>query len=389
MTKVGIVISFAEDWIGGLNYYKNLINAVYSLPERNIEFVIFTNTNSKLENITEFSKLKIVRSRLFDRLSFLWLVRKSIMHFFRADPLFIQCLKSHQIDVLSHSGWLGKRSPIPTIGWIPDFQHIHLPMFFSKKNRQRRDAEFKRIGELCSKIILSSKDAQKDMHRFMPDSQHKTVVLNFAINPSLVKPDQKVVSLESLEGRYQFSRPYFLLPNQFWVHKNHQVVIEALHLLKQTKPSVLIIATGNTVDPRNPSHYEALIEDLASRGLKENFKSCGVVPSEDLYSLMRYAQAVINPSFFEGWSTSVEEAKVLGKRVILSDIPVHREQNPEYGVYFDPKNPAELAQLLAKYSVETEPVEIKSGRYEAAKENYQRFARAYQTLTEQVLNVSN
>ena len=43
---------------------------------------------------------------------------------------------------------------------------------------------------------------------------------------------------------------------------------------------------------------------------------------------MRQSVAVLQPSLFEGWSTTVEEAKSIGKTILLSDIPVHREQAP-------------------------------------------------------------
>jgi glycosyltransferase involved in cell wall biosynthesis len=61
---------------------------------------------------------------------------------------------------------------------------------------------------------------------------------------------------------------------------------------------------------------------------------------------MQHATALINPSLFEGWSTAVEEAKSIGKRIILSDISVHREQNPDGGIFFNPNNSTELANIL-------------------------------------------
>jgi hypothetical protein len=42
----------------------------------------------------------------------------------------------------------------------------------------------------------------------------------------------------------------------------------------------------------------------------------------------------------------VEDARALGKRLLLSDIPVHREQNPDGALYFDPHAPEQLADLL-------------------------------------------
>ena len=61
---------------------------------------------------------------------------------------------------------------------------------------------------------------------------------------------------------------------------------------------------------------------------------------------MRHAISVLNPSFFEGWSSSVEECKSLGKNMILSDIAVHREQDPPESIYFNPNNVKSLVDIL-------------------------------------------
>ena len=63
---------------------------------------------------------------------------------------------------------------------------------------------------------------------------------------------------------------------------------------------------------------------------------------------MRAAALIIQPSFFEGWSTSIEDSKALGRPLVCSDIPVHREQVPDALGFFDPMKPEILADLLAK-----------------------------------------
>src|SRR6185503_18248293 len=64
--------------------------------------------------------------------------------------------------------------------------------------------------------------------------------------------------------------------------------------------------------------------------------------------LMRRAAAVIQSSMFEGWSLLVEEARTLGKRIYLSDIAVHREQDPPDAVFFQVDNARTLADLIAR-----------------------------------------
>jgi glycosyltransferase involved in cell wall biosynthesis len=282
--------------------------------------------------------------------------------------------------VLSHSGWLGKDALIPTIGWIPDFQHIHLPEFFSKKEISIRNKHFHDLCRYCSTVIVSSFHAQTDLCRFAPDCRDKSEVLRFAA--ASIKPEMPLPSRTELEERYKFSGNYFLLPNQFWKHKNHLVVIEALGLLIREDKQVLVLATGNTEDYRHPQYFASLMSHAKDLAVLNNFRPLGLVPAHDLAALMRYATAIINPSFFEGWSTTVEESKSLGKRILLSDISVHREQNPPLAHFFSPNDAAVLAATL--WDVWNSPAQddakvIERARF-AADERQLDFAKKYQHI---------
>jgi glycosyltransferase involved in cell wall biosynthesis len=60
--------------------------------------------------------------------------------------------------------------------------------------------------------------------------------------------------------------------------------------------------------------------------------------------------ALINPSRFEGWSTTVEEAKSFGVPMILSDVDVHREQTSGGARYFGIDDSEMLADHLWEVS---------------------------------------
>ena len=94
---------------------------------------------------------------------------------------------------------------------------------------------------------------------------------------------------------------------------------------------------------------------LKKNSLGDNIKILGKIEYKYVLSLMKKSIAVINPSFFEGWSSTVEEAKSLGKKIILSDIEVHKEQNPKNSVYFDPKNEEILSKILENEFLNKEP----------------------------------
>jgi glycosyltransferase involved in cell wall biosynthesis len=107
-----------------------------------------------------------------------------------------------------------------------------------------------------------------------------------------------------------------------------------------------VLSTGDASDYRSPGYFKRFLQQRDEMGVAGSYRILGVVPFADLAGLLRHSVAVLNPSLFEGWSTTVEEAKSLGKRVLLSDIAVHREQAPERGVYFDPRRPEELAEAI-------------------------------------------
>ena len=97
----------------------------------------------------------------------------------------------------------------------------------------------------------------------------------------------------------------------------------------------------------------------------------------DVQALAEASLGYINPSFFEGWSTTVEEAKYRGKPILLSDLKVHREQAPRRGVFFDPNDPEDLAKKMWdmwQQPILNEDVDVLKRANEAA---LQKFAKDY------------
>jgi len=123
-------------------------------------------------------------------------------------------------------------------------------------------------------------------------------------------------------------------------------VIDALALTKAAHSDITVVCSGNTNDYRNPHYFNDLLFKVAKSGIHQQFIVLGAIPHSHIFALMRQSVGVIQPSKFEGWSTTVEETKSLGKGIILSDISVHREQNPPQAVYFAPDDPHALARAM-------------------------------------------
>ena len=350
MIRVGLALG--AGWLGSVNYYRNLLNATYSLPDRRIEPVLLIGERADPAILAGLPPLEVIRSRWLDQPSARWAVRKVWQQTLASDPFLDRFLRSRAIDVLSHSDFLGRKAHVPAICWIGDFQHRQQPQFFSRSERWYRDRDFKLQCRYATRIIVSSYDAQRALAAFSADAIEKSRVLQFVAQPNA---GADTTDLSTLQQRYGFAGPYFHVPNQFWAHKNHRLILDALAILKRRGESALVVSTGATEDYRQPKYFSGLMAYAHELELDDSFKTLGVIPYNDLIGLMVNSVALINPSRAEGWSTSVEEAKSLGKRIILSNIPVHVEQDPTDGVYVDTDDAASLADAMQEVRTTFDP----------------------------------
>ena len=83
---------------------------------------------------------------------------------------------------------------------------------------------------------------------------------------------------------------------------------------------------------------------------------------------MKNSYAIIQPSLFEGWSTVVEDAKALNKFIFLSDLNVHKEQNPKNASFFDATNEEDLVEKLMNVKPTYEPYDYTENRKQFAKD---------------------
>jgi glycosyltransferase involved in cell wall biosynthesis len=306
--------------------------------------------------------------------------RKAIARLLRRDLLMARFLEANRVDILSHTEGLGTRSSFPQVGWISDFQHLHKPEFFDPRELAQREKVFRGTVESSSLLLVSSQDAYRDLERFAPAAVGKCRVLRFT---SGYNETPEPLNAEYLKKKYGLAAPYFHLPNQFWAHKNHRMVVDALSILKSRGRPPLVISTGKTQDYRNPEYFGQLMSYVESQGVQAQFRVLGTVPYGDLCAIMRNSIAVMNPSRFEGWSTTVEEAKSFGKRVLLSDLAVHREQAPARGVFFPLDDAAALANLMAQSLAGYSPRDESDFEFqarEALPSRFRAFGQAYQDM---------
>ena len=122
---------------------------------------------------------------------------------------------------------------------------------------------------------------------------------------------------------------------------------------------------------------------VAEHRLESQIRILGFLDRNAQIQLYRGAAAVLQPSLFEGRSTSIEEARGLGKRLIVSDISPHREQCGEDARYFEKDSAEDLARAIETLWPELpdgyDPIAEAAGRRDAAKRT-ERFGQSLVAL---------
>lgn len=355
--RVAFTYISRRQWAGGYNYQLNLFAALARHCPGRIVPVLFAAASEPVAELAPFSTIsgvEVVQSEAFDRqhAGLAAAVVTGIDH--GASDAF----KERRIDVVfENARFFGWRLPIPALAWFPDFQHVKLPGLFSPFARFRRDLGFRAQIASGRSILLSSESALADFRTVYPGARNTVAVARFATEPS---PDLLAVDVAAAIAEHGLPRRFFYLPNQFWRHKNHPVVIEALTILKRRGLNVVVAASGSTEEPRKSDYFGGLMREVAERGIEAHFRYLGMIPLAHVYALLRSSLALINPSQFEGWSTTVEEAKSFGVPMILSDIPVHREQVGAGARYFGLDDAEMLAKHLAAASQSSETPAVRN-----------------------------
>lgn len=349
--RLGLPFNYDENWIGGAYYVQNLVSSFRLLPSGKQPDVFVLSHDRKSFNFIAHgsgygrctwvrpARLAEVDGGIFRKLRVLQ----------KVVPRLLQ--KKMKFDIIFP--FPIDRQAAETVCWIPDLQEKHLPHLFSKEELEQRDRQIRYFCDNFENILFSSETARKDFEKFYPNEKVKTHVVPFAVFNTRDRP----VEFGAIKRKYNLPERYFYCPNQFWIHKNHTVVLEALAKLRNDGVLVHMIFSGKEHDHRAPHHARYLKDRAKTLGLDDRTHFLGFLPRSEQAALLERAVAIVQPSLFEGWSTVIEDAKAISQFVIASDIAVNREQISQNVAFFDPKDARSLAAILMRY-VDEDPQRV-------------------------------
>jgi len=368
-TNVGFIINFnPSKWLGGFNYIKNLIFFLEKFKIKNINPVIITNNKNYFKKEYKLGKIDILETNIVSNNNFfIRVLGKMLIIIFGKNYFLEKFLTKNKIQAISHFEYTGKNSKVKSFVWFPDFQEIHFPKYFSLKSRLLRKFNLWMAATHSTKILISSNSVLDDIKKINKKAFRKSILIKHAINIPKIKIKK------DLHKKFGIKKKYFIVPNTYWVHKNHFVLLKAINFLKKNKKEInfQIVSTGYFFDHRNPQYTLSIKNYLESNKLINDFLILNIVPLGDLINLINNSIALINPSKSEGWSNSVEQGMALNKKIIVSKIKIHKEQNENNKfIFFSQNNYKQLAKILDKESKKVKV--IKNTCQPSITQNYQK-----------------
>ncbi len=343
MARLAFIYNPSDNWMGGINYYLSLFRQLNNeIDIDNDSVYIFTNESVDITALNSFQNLNVVRTRLLNSSGMVRQLYRATNKILGENTLIINLLKNYKIDVLSHAyipGWSG----IKCLPWIPDFQHSLLPEYFSNAEIEYRNLTFQKYLS-GDNFLVSSNSALKDAESFFK-VKGKAQIYRFLPNPIKEFDNEGYIDLCH---KHNIKKPFLFMPNQFWKHKNHLLCFKACLKAKESGNSFTLICSGVSSDYRHPEYQHELNSFIEESGLSKHIKRVGLVDRGVFNCLLKESEILINPSRFEGWSTTVEEGKALGKTMALSNLNVHKEQthNRENVGYFDVNNVDQCLDII-------------------------------------------
>lgn len=175
------------------------------------------------------------------------------------------------------------RIPIVTTVWdLAHRSHLEFPEVTTNRRFEYRDLNFAMASKKSICILVESETTKKRLKQYYGIDDFRVLVVPFP----------KILPLMTLGHRNQGD--YVIYAAQMWPHKNHQILLRALALLKSEGESFpQIIFCGS-----DKGNRDYLIQLSSELGVEKYVDFRGFVSDQLLMELIGSSVGLVNPSYF-------------------------------------------------------------------------------------------
>lgn len=266
-----------------------------------------------------------------------------------------QALREEDIDLLLtlHPSLIGPEALVPFIVPIHDLQHRLQPEFpevSADGIAALREQAYRTICRYATLVLVDSEAGRQDVLRFYGDliDGDRIRVLPFFPPVRRSRPPTER-DLGRVRTRYGLPERHYFYPAQFWMHKNHRLIVEALaHLADGGDEAVRVVFAGSYTEKWRARNFIDVMALADRLGVRDRIHYLGFVPDRDMPALYSLSAGLVMPTFFGPTNMPPLEAWSFGRPVIVSDLPSIRDQLGDGALYIDPRDAVSLADAMGR-----------------------------------------
>ena len=238
---------------------------------------------------------------------------------------------------------------VPYVMAIHDLQHRLQPEFpeVSANGEWEAREYYLRNGARYATLLLADSEVGKEdiLNFYGPYGVTADQVKVLPYLPaSCLAVDVSESEQQQVQMKYRLPDRYLFYPAQFWPHKNHSRIVQALGLLKQEHClKIPVVFCGSPTGEIRERAFHEVMSLSSQLGLEKEICHLGYVPDEDMSAIYARAAALVMPTFFGPTNIPVLEAWAFGCPVLTSDIRGIREQVGDAAVLVNPRSVEAIA----------------------------------------------
>jgi glycosyltransferase involved in cell wall biosynthesis len=230
---------------------------------------------------------------------------------------------------------------IKPIFFVHDLIPITYPEYSSAGEDQRYKDKINHILKYANAVIVNSETTYQDLITYAHETNQPMPQTQVALLAS-------GISTAFSATKRPIAKPYFVILSTIEPRKNHLLL---LHIWRQLAQELSSQAPHLVIIGYRGWECENVLDLLdRSEFLKNVITEIPRCSDQELLTYIRHSQALLCPSFMEGYGLPIIEALALGTPVIASDIPVFHEIAQNIPDYIDPLDGKRWKELIMNYT---------------------------------------
>jgi len=317
----------------------------------NVKFV-FVATNKSAQDILKKKNLDVIfyNANLIDRIFSLFYLSdllKFVLGKFGIQNKFEKFCKEKKIDIIFFAGQSRYSLFCDDVNFTTIIHEIHhlirpdLPEYKGNNNFDLREKIIDHSTKKAMSVIVDTELTKEEVTKHY--RCHKDKVNIIPLSSSLVEKDFNLNEIENekLKEVLEKKLSFYFYPAQFWPHKNHLYILNALKILKdEYKKEFFFIFCGH-----KKHNFNFINKKIIEMDLERNVIVLERINESEVITLYKSCEALVWPAYIGALGLPVIEAFYFKTPVFYTKNQIDKKYR-KYVNEIDIKDPSSLAKAL-------------------------------------------